>query len=179
MTRIALWSRCSLCLRQQRAQCGYVAGAKRSPILHAKPPLLKNLHGLDGLSGRSPVRATLNKPRQRTHAGRRRSDLIPTGRRTTFLVAQWACFLGLLARFAPSWAHICHQPLPAEVGVGRCQNRECTRRVLGKVSVLSLKPRACSSSPTLASRATPCLLPLSRRRNFKTVVAPGTCSRPG
>ena len=46
------------------------------------------------------------------------------------------------------------------------------------VPVLTLKPLACNSLPTLANRASPSLWSLSSLRNFVMVVESGTGSRP-
>ena len=46
------------------------------------------------------------------------------------------------------------------------------------VPVPTFSPLACRTSPTLANKASPSLCFSSRRRNFNSVVASGTRSRP-
>ena len=53
-------------------------------------------------------------------------------------MAHWACFAGLLALLPPSWTHLCHQPLLAEVDVGQCQGRERPCRIILQPTVAHL-----------------------------------------
>lgn len=50
----------------------------------------------------------------------------------------WGLFRGPLGPMPPSWAHLCHQPLSAEVNVGQCQGRECACGLLGQAAVAHL-----------------------------------------
>jgi hypothetical protein len=62
-------------------------------------------------------------------------DFLKMERQSPYFVAPGASSQGPFVRIAPFWAHLCHQPFSAEVGVGQRQCSEGPRGILFQPAV--------------------------------------------